>query len=104
MSERGDFPFYACRDCEWPDLCADKGDSIAQRAADRIAAETPPQYPCKQGDGRLSVEPHALRLCAQCLEHARTDYGQQKPDFLREWEASLTKREIDYMNGERGNG
>ena len=100
MSERGDFPFYACRDCEWPELCADKGDCIAQRAADRIRAETPPQYPCKQGDGRLSVEPHALRLCAQCLEHARTDYGQQKPDFLREWESRLTITDMRHMNRE----
>ena len=72
--------FYPCARCEWPELCAWKFACISMRAEDNIRAETPPSYPCKRHAERLTVEPHALRLCAECLLDARDGYGQARPD------------------------
>lgn len=80
---REDYPFYPCKVCEFPTLCEWKFACLVQLASDNIRAETPPAYKCKRHKDRQTVEPHALRLCAECIEDARYAYANDRPTGYR---------------------
>ena len=78
--------FIPCAECEWPELCEWEYACIARIAAENIRAETPPVYQCHKHPERETVSPHALRLCAECLDMAQQAYVDQGPREYR-WSA-----------------
>lgn len=91
--------FIPCSRCEWPELCEYKYACIAQVAADNIRAETPPVYQCRRHPERDTVEPHALRLCAECLDMAQQAYADVRPKEYR-W-SDRDERTANMLHGGR---
>ena len=95
---REDYPFYPCRGCEFPSLCEWKCACLVRVAEANIKAESPPVYQCKRHPERDTVEPHALRLCAGCLEDARAGYAEGR-DIGYRWEARDERRANSLYGG-----